>query len=111
MELVAGSNSRAGRTPNIDIAGGSLDEELDSILSTLSNMHTMDLGVQMETYMGLMARCTEIKVVCLEHEGRNRQLKVIRTQKVQPIMELIEFLWRGASRLVELRRMEVELSR
>jgi hypothetical protein len=111
MELIAGVKSNPSGDYRFDIDDGSLDEELNSILSSLQGIHQQDLGFQMETYMGLMARCTEIKVYCLEREGRDRKLKVLRTQKLQPIIELVEFLWRGASRLVEMRRIEVELSR
>lgn len=110
MELIAGDNYGPAQ-PVFSIDDGNFDVELNSVLRSLQTVHTQDLGFQMETYMGLMARCVEIKVFCLEHEGRDRRLKVLRTQKLQPIIELIEFLWRGASRLVETKRIEVELSR
>lgn len=111
MELIAGQNQNSSEVHKFEIAGETLDDELNSILQALQDIHQQDLGFQMETYMGLMARCTGIKVYCLEREGRDRKLKVMRTQKLQPIIDLIEFLWRGASRLVEMRRIEVELSK
>lgn len=111
MELVAGDRASEGDFYSVDIKAGSPDEELISILGVLQTVHQQEYGFQMETYMGLMARCTEIKVFCLEHEGRERQFKVLRTQKLQPIMDLIEFLWRGVSRLIELKKIEAEMSK
>jgi len=87
------------------------DEELNAILKMLVDTPHSNPGEQIATYMGLMARCTELKVYCLEHEGRDRKLKVLRTQKLAPIIDLIDFLFRGASRLVEVARLDVELSK
>jgi hypothetical protein len=111
MELVAGDKAQDSDSYSVYIKEGSKEEELTSILETLLEMPRQDFGFQMETYMGLMARCTEIKVYCLEYEGRDRKLKVLRTQKLQPIMDLIEFLWRGVSRLIELKKIEAEMSK
>ena len=87
------------------------DEELNAILGMLVEAPRDNPGDQIATYMGLMARCTELKVYCLEHEGKDRKLKILRTQKLAPIIELIDFLFRGASRLVEVARLDVELSK
>lgn len=112
MELVAGNSAPTDSSLySFEINETSPEEELHDMLILLQTIHQEEYSVQMETYMGLMARCTELKVFCLEREGRDRQLKVMRTQKLQPIMDLIEFLWRGVSRLVEVKKMEVELSR
>jgi len=111
MELVAETKSSETSFYSFELKDGTPSEELHSILEVLQEMHTQEFGFQMETYMGLMARCTEIKVYCLENEGRDRKLKVLRTQKLQPIMDLIEFLWRGVSRLIELSKLEAEMSK
>ena len=111
MNLVATNSAPRTSFYSIELKGDGPEEELHSILTALQSMHTQEYGHQMETYMGLMSRCTEIKVFCLEHEGRDRKLKILRTQKLQPIMELIEFLWRGVSRLIELSKLEAEMSK
>ena len=111
MELVAGIRGTENDFYSFELKSGSPEEELHSILTALQDIHQQEYGFQMETYMGLMARCTEIKVFCLEQEGRDRKLKILRTQKLQPIMDLIEFLWRGVSRLIELKKIEAEMSK
>jgi hypothetical protein len=111
MELVAGTSESENNFYSFELKDGSPEEELHSILAVLQTMPRQEFGFQMETYMGLMARCTEIKVYCLELEGRERRLKILRTQKLQPIMDLIEFLWRAVSRLIELKKIEAEMSK
>lgn len=58
-----------------------------------------------------MARCTEIHVQIVRVEGTSRHLKWVRTQQLVKVMELIEFTYRAASRIVEIRRQDTELSR
>lgn len=63
------------------------------------------------TCTALMARCTELHVQLIRVEGTNRHYRGFRTQELTPVMELIEFTYRSASRLIEIRRQDVELSR
>lgn len=91
--------------------GSTPDEEVSAILTMLQGIQHTDVGYQIETCMGLMARLTELKVYCLTNEGRNRKLKVLRITKLVPTIELVDFIFRGASRLVEVKRLEVELSK
>lgn len=60
---------------------------------------------------GFMGRCTELHIRIVRVEGSNRHLKYIRTQQLVPVMDLIEFMYRAASRVVEIRRQDVELAR
>ena len=91
--------------------GKTFEEEIESMLLGVKDIHLEQPDVVIQTCMGYMARCTEMKVICLTHEGRDRQLKIFRTQMLQPTMELLEFLFKGSSRLVEVARIESELSR
>lgn len=91
--------------------GSTPEEEVAAILTMLQGIQHTDVGYQIETCMGLMARLTELKVYCLTNEGRDRKLKVLRLTKLTPTIELVDFIFRGASRLVEVKRLEVELSK
>lgn len=91
--------------------GKTFEEEIESMLIAVRDIHLERPDIVIETCMGYMARCTEMKVICLTHEGRDRHLKIFRTQMLQPTMELLEFLFKGSSRLVEVARIESELSR
>ena len=91
--------------------GDTFEDEIASMLAVTRELHLESPDVVIETCMGYMARCTEMKVICLRNEGRDRRLKVFRTQMLQPTMELLEFMFKGSSRLVEVARIESELSR
>jgi hypothetical protein len=88
----------------------SIQEELDAMMKALKGMVTEQPDVIIASCMGLMARCTEIKVNLIRLEPQ-RWAKYLRISQLQPIMELIEFTYKGASRLVEIARLDVELSK
>jgi hypothetical protein len=88
-----------------------LQEELDAMISDLKNLD-LDLPDEViRTCTSLMARCTERHVQLTRVEGSNRHYRGFRTQELVKVMELIEFTYRSASRLIEIRRQDVELSR
>jgi hypothetical protein len=89
----------------------SVEAEIDAILATLSRMDSTMPDQVIITCMALMARATELAVALSRQEATNRRLKVVRISQLQPTIELIDFTFRGASRLVELRRQEIELSK
>lgn len=88
-----------------------LEEELDSMVKDLKalNLELPDEVIMVCT--AFMARCTELHMKIVRVEGQVRGLKWVRTQQLTKLMELIEFTYRGASRLVEIRRQDAELSR
>lgn len=92
-------------------AGGSLEEELDGMVHTIESLDPGEPDVIMATCMALMARCTEIYLNLVRIEAENRRARVFRTTQLQKVMDLIDFQFRGASRLIEVRRQEVELSK
>lgn len=61
--------------------------------------------------MALMARCTEIYLTMVRVEADHPKAKVFRTTQLQKVMDLIEFCSRTASRLIEVRRQDIDLSR
>ena len=88
-----------------------LYDEVESMITTIQDAVHQTPDVMIRTSMGLMARCTEIWVQLLRVEMDDRKAKSFRTMQLQKVMELIDFEYKGASRLIEVARQEVELSR
>ncbi len=88
-----------------------LEEELDAMLFDLikAEMELPDEVIRM--CAGYMARLTELHVRIVRIEGENRGYRWVRTQQINKVEDLIEFLYKAASRLVEIRRQDTELSR
>lgn len=92
--------------------GLSWSDEIEAMVQTLQSIdYTNNPDVVLTACMSFMARCTEMWVQILRVEARDRRAKSFRTMQLQKVMDLIEFEFRGASRLIEVRRQDVELSR
>lgn len=89
----------------------SFEEEMDTMVAALQELDPSAPDLIMSTCMALMARCTEIYLQLVRVEGIHRKARVFRTTQLQPIMDLLDFYFKGASRLIEVRRQEVELSK
>lgn len=61
--------------------------------------------------MAFMGRCTEIYLALVRAEHTHRKARAFRTMQLQKVMDLVDFEYKAASRLVEIRRQEVELSK
>jgi hypothetical protein len=94
-------------------ASANLEDELDAIVESLQEMiragETPD--VLMNACMAMQARCTEIYLQLVRIEGKVRKARLFRTAQLQKVMDLLEFTFKGASRLIEMRRQDIELSR
>jgi hypothetical protein len=88
-----------------------LYHEVEAMVQTIQSVVEEQPDVIMTTCMALMARCTEIWIQLLRVEPVERRAKTFRTMQLQKIMDLIDFEFKGASRLIEVARQEVELSR
>ena len=90
----------------------SLEEEIMAMVQTVrSVVDTHQPDVVMQTCMSLMARCTELHIQLVRVEKTTDVAKKVRTMQLRPLMENIDFTFKVASRLVEVARQEVELSR
>ena len=99
------------RITNLD-STATLEDELDAMVETLQDLvETTTPDVLMSTCMSFQARLTEIHLQLVRIEAQNRRAKQFRTSQLQRVMELVEFTFKGASRLIELRRQELELTR
>lgn len=91
--------------------GASVETELDAMVSDIKNI-IWDLPDEvMRLCQAYMARCTELNLMLVRVEGRNREAKFLRTQQLARVIDLIEFTYKAASRSVEIRRQDVELSK
>lgn len=91
-----------------------IDDYSDEIKDMLEEVVDLPMdapGIVIEKCMGYMARCTEIHVDLSRLEFRDRKAKVVRTLELRPVMDLIEFIYKGASRMTEIRRQELEMSK
>ena len=92
--------------------GLSWSEEIEAMVHTLQSIdYSNSPDLVLTACMSYMARCTEMWVQLIRLEAQDRRAKSFRTMQLQKVMDLIEFEFRGASRLIEVRRQDVELSR
>lgn len=88
-----------------------LETELDDMVRAIMACDPTRPDEALTLGMALMGRCTEIYLTLVRIENDHRKAKAFRTMQLQKVMDLIEFYTRGASRLIEVRRQDVELSR
>lgn len=91
---------------------GSLEEELDHMVSRVRDLVTIgDPGEILVVCMSFMARCTELALRLVRIEDDNRKARHFRTTQLARVMDLLDFEFRGASRMVELKRQELDTTR
>jgi len=102
-------------TPDVQLSSlsehSTLEEEIDAIIKVMRDLHMQDPETMLTSCMALMARATEIHVGLIRMEANMRKAKAFRTMQLAKVIELIEFEFKAASRLVEVRRQEIELSK
>lgn len=85
-----------------------IEGELDGILLTIRDFWTQEPDQVMQQVAAITARCTELEVLLHRVEARDRQFKQIRTMQVQKILDELDRQFKIASRLVEVRRQDME---
>lgn len=88
-----------------------IEAELDGILLVIRDFWTMEPDEVMGHIAAQTARLTELEVLLHRVEARDRQFKQIRTMQVQKMIDGLERQFRIASRLVEVRRQDMETLR
>lgn len=99
--------------PNLP-TGDDLDQlrgEINHMLARLASLASEMPDIVIRDCMAFMGRLTEMHVGLIRIEAQNRKAKFFRTSEVQRLMELCDFQFKSASRLVEIARQEVDLSR
>lgn len=85
-----------------------IEGELDGILIVIRDFWTMEPDQVMGHCAAMTARLTELEVLLHRVEVRDRTYKQIRTMQVQKIVDELERQFKIASRLVEVRRQDLE---
>lgn len=102
----------AAHQPILDLDHtATLEDELDAMVASLKIMDTDMPDVIIQSCMAYMARCTEMSLQLSRIEGRLREAKVFRLGQLERVTDLIDFMYRGASRLIEVHRQDQDLSR
>lgn len=88
-----------------------IEGELDGIMVYVRDFWTMEPDQVMAHCASFSARLTELEVLLHRVEARNREYKQIRTLQVQKLIEELERQFKIASRLVEVRRQDIETAK
>jgi hypothetical protein len=88
-----------------------IEKELDLIAAAIRSFYRKQPDQVMRECSGYSARLTELAVLLHRVEAGNRQYTRIRTQQVERFIAEIDRQWKTASRLVEVMRQDVDLSR
>lgn len=122
MKLVVDGTSEAGfvdqLVPEIaqDLSWGALvsrekvEEEIDLMLRTIRSFWELEPDQVMRMSSAMSARCTELAVHLHRLEGR-REWKQVRTMQVDRLLTELDRQFKLSSRLVEIRRQDIETSR
>lgn len=84
-----------------------VEREIDTMLEALRAFWDMQPDQVMRSSSAMSARCTELAVHLHRLEGK-REWRQIRTQQVERLLAELDRQFRLHSRLVELRRQDLE---
>lgn len=86
-----------------------VEREIDTMLATTRGLWEMEPDEAMRLISAMSARCTELYVHLHRVEGRFREWKQVRTMQVDRLLQELERQFRIASRIVEVRRHDLEM--
>lgn len=87
-----------------------VEDEIDLMLRTVRGFWDMEPDQVMRMASATSARCTELAVHLHRLEGR-REWKQVRTMQVDKLLTELDRQFKIASRLLEVRRQDIETSR
>lgn len=99
-----------------ELASGTLvskqavEDEIDLMLRTVRGFWELEPDAVAKLIQAMSARCTELCIHLHRLEGR-REWKQVRTQQVERLLAELDRQWKLASRLIEVRRQDIDLSR
>lgn len=85
-----------------------VEEEINRMLRVVRAFWNLEPDQVMRACAAFGARCTELYVHLHRVEGHYREWKQVRTQHVVPLQDELERQFTIASRLVEIRRQDLE---
>ena len=87
-----------------------VEEEIDLMLRTVRTFWELEPDQVMRMSSAMSARCTEMSIHLHRLEGR-REWKQIRTMQVERLLNELDRQFKLSSRLVEIRRQDIETAR
>lgn len=87
-----------------------VEDEIDLMLRAIRGFWDMEPDQVMQMSSALSARCTELAIHLHRLEGK-REWRQIRTQQVERLLAELDRQFKSASRLVEVRRQDIEVNR
>lgn len=87
-----------------------VEHEIDTMLTAIRGFWEMEPDQRMKMITAMSARCTEMSVHLHRLEGR-RDWRQIRTMQVERVLAELDRQFKIASREIEVRRQDIELSR
>lgn len=88
-----------------------IEKELDLIAAAIRSFTRKPPDQVLRECSGYSARLTEMAVLLHRVEGASRQYTRIRTQQVERFLAELDRQWKTASRLIEVQRQDIELTR
>ena len=88
-----------------------VEVELDAMNVMMKQFWAMQPDEVMRQVAAFSARLTELSVLLHRIEGRDRQFKQIRTLQVGPMLAECDRQFKLASRIVEVRRQDLETAK
>lgn len=88
-----------------------IEKELDLIAAVIRTFHRKQPDRVLRECAGYSARLTEMAVLLHRIEGSNRQYTRIRTQQVERFLAELDRQFKTASRLIEVSRQDIALTR
>lgn len=85
-----------------------VEAEIDTMLTAVRRFWAQEPDQRMRAITAMSARCTELCIHLHRLEGR-REWKQIRTLQVERLLLELDRQWKLASRLIEIRRQDLEL--
>src|SRR4051794_20975157 len=87
-----------------------VEAEIDMMLRAVRGFWDMEPDQVMRMCSAMTARCTELSVHLHRLEGK-REWKQIRTMQIERLLAELDRQWKTASRMLEVRRQDIEASR
>ena len=87
-----------------------VEDEIDLMLRAVRGFWDMEPDQVMQMTSALSSRCTELAIHLHRLEGK-REWRQVRTQQVERLIAELDRQFKIASRLLEVRRQDIETSR
>jgi hypothetical protein len=87
-----------------------VEAEIDTMLESVRRFWSMEPDQRMRLITAMSARCTEMCIHLHRLEGR-REWRQLRTMQVERLLAELDRQFKIASREIEVRRQDIELTR